>query len=86
MPNLRIIFLIFRGTVLGRQVLQLRICTCPKRDMDQDEKNSEKQVSKNVLSNSRRLDPVSTDKRQASLELESPTQSSRTNFYFHGVN
>ena len=33
--------------------------------MDQDEKNSEKQVSKNVLSNSRRLDPVSTDKRQA---------------------
>ena len=59
------LLLIFRGNVLGRQVLQLRICTCPKRDMDQDEKNSEKQVSKNVLSNSRRLDPVSTDKRQA---------------------
>ena len=33
--------------------------------MDQDEKNSEKQVSKNVLSNPRRLDPVSADKRQA---------------------
>ena len=62
---MRFFISIFRGNVLGRQVLQLRICTCPKRDMDQDEKNNDKQVSKNVLSNPRRLDPVSADKRQA---------------------
>lgn len=31
-----------RGKVIGRQVLQLRICTCPKRDCEQDENRYQK--------------------------------------------
>ena len=54
----------FSGNVLGRQVLQLRICTCPKRDLEQDEKNHTKQVAKNRLSNPQWIDPVSSEKRQ----------------------
>jgi tumor protein p63 len=32
-------------SVIGRKVLPLRICTCPKRDMEQEEKNREKQLN-----------------------------------------
>ena len=35
----------------------LRICTCPKRDFENDEKNREKQLSKNIL-----LDGVGKEK------------------------
>ena len=35
--------------MIGRRILQVRICTCPKRDLEQDEKNREKQLSKSVL-------------------------------------
>lgn len=38
--------------VIGRVVLPLRICTCPKRDMEQEEKNREKHNSGNVLTSS----------------------------------
>merc|ERR1719412_2971453 len=38
------------GNVLGRQVLQLRICTAPKRDLEQDEKKHDKNAAKTVLS------------------------------------
>lgn len=37
------------GNVLGRRVLQLRICTAPKRDLDQDEKKYDKNAAKTVL-------------------------------------
>ena len=39
----------FSGNVLGRRVLQLRICTAPKRDLDQDEKKYDKNAAKTVL-------------------------------------
>ena len=43
-------FLFFsRGKVIGRRLLHLRICTCPKRDFESEEKAREKQLSKNVL-------------------------------------
>ncbi len=29
--------IIFRGIVVGRKVISLRICTCPKRDMQNEE-------------------------------------------------
>ena len=35
--------------MLGRRVLQLRICTAPKRDLDQDEKKYDKNAAKTVL-------------------------------------
>ena len=35
--------------MIGRRLLHLRICTCPKRDFESEEKNREKQLSKNVL-------------------------------------
>jgi len=37
------------GKVIGRRLLHLRICTCPKRDFESEEKAREKQLSKNVL-------------------------------------
>jgi len=37
------------GKVIGRRMQNLRICTCPKRDFENDEKNREKQLSKNIL-------------------------------------
>ena len=42
-------FVFSRGKVIGRRLLHLRICTCPKRDFESEEKNREKQLSKNVL-------------------------------------
>ena len=37
------------GKVIGRRLLHLRICTCPKRDFESEQKNREKQLSKNIL-------------------------------------
>jgi len=39
------------GDVLGRRVLPVRICTCPRRDLEQEEKNREKQLSKSSVLN-----------------------------------
>ena len=38
--------IIFRGNVVGRKVLPVRICTCPKRDMETDEKHHEQRKRK----------------------------------------
>ena len=37
--------------MLGRRVLPVRICTCPRRDLEQEEKNREKQLSKSSVLN-----------------------------------
>ena len=59
----------FRGDVLGRRVLPVRICTCPRRDLEQEEKNREKQLSKSSVLNVPQMspDPVANtgDKRKA---------------------
>ena len=34
-----------RGEIVGRQVLPVRICTCPKRDMETEEKHESKSAS-----------------------------------------
>ena len=34
------------GNVIGRKVLPVRICTCPKRDMETDEKHHEQRKRK----------------------------------------
>ena len=35
----------FSGEIVGRQVLPVRICTCPKRDMETEEKHESKSAS-----------------------------------------
>ena len=55
-----------RGNVIGRRVLQLRICTCPKRDMEQEEKHRQKAAS--VLGNATNCvkpQPLAGEKRRA---------------------
>ena len=47
---------------MGRQVLQLRICTAPKRDLEQDEKKHDKNAAKTVLSSPQ---PNFGEKREA---------------------
>ena len=36
------------GNVVGRKVLPVRICTCPKRDMETDEKHHEQRKNKRI--------------------------------------
>ena len=41
------------GNVIGRKVLPVRICTCPKRDMETDEKHHEmRKRKKNIVNGS----------------------------------
>ena len=37
---------LYSGNVVGRRVLPVRICTCPKRDMETDEKHYEQRKRK----------------------------------------
>ena len=39
-----IVFL-YRNMVIGRKILPLRVCTCPKRDMETEEKQEKKNIS-----------------------------------------
>lgn len=36
-------YIIFSGQVLGRRVLPVKICSCPKRDMEREEKDTKLQ-------------------------------------------
>ena len=69
--------------MLGRRVLPVRICTCPRRDLEQEEKNREKQLSKSSVLNvppSPGPDPVGAkngEKRKAFWILV------KLDFFFH---
>lgn len=46
----------FSGSILGRRVLRVRICSCPKRDKEKDENKFCKQENQPPLGKRRKLD------------------------------
>lgn len=46
----------FSGSILGRRVLRVRICSCPKRDKEKEEKKFSKQENPPPMGKKRKVD------------------------------
>jgi len=91
---------IYSGQVLGRRVLPVKICSCPKRDMDREEtdthlkkntvfRRNKKCISQEINHNNNRhhhSDSEPTPAKIIKLESSTSTENKTDNTYILPVN
>lgn len=58
----------FSFQIFGRRVLQVRICSCPKRDKEKEEKEYQKDANKNLLLNGKKRKAENNNRSSVDLQ------------------
>lgn len=62
---------LFRGEIIGRRKLLVKVCSCPKRDLLRDEDVSKAEIDQN--GRKRRIKEVDNSLPYSSMEIYSPS-------------
>lgn len=67
----KMMFCHFRGEIIGRRKLLVKVCSCPKRDLHRDEVVSKTEIDAN--GRKRRIKEVDNSLPYSSMEIYSPS-------------